>query len=75
MQSINRSIDQSINRRCRQSINPSTINPAGKPDNVKAAQDQLIARAIANSEANLGKYVPGSQPSDQESLYVKNYQY
>jgi fructose-bisphosphate aldolase class I len=47
----------------------------GKKENVKAAQDQLLARAIANSEANQGKYVPGSQPSDQESLYVKNYQY
>ena len=47
----------------------------GKPENVKAAQDQLLARAIANSEANLGRYIPGSQPSDQESLYVKNYQY
>ena len=48
---------------------------APKKENVKAAQDQLLARAIANSEANQGKYVPGSQPSDQESLYVKNYQY
>jgi fructose-bisphosphate aldolase class I len=48
---------------------------AGKEENVEKAQDQLRARAQANSEANLGKYVPGSQPSDFESLYVKNYQY
>jgi fructose-bisphosphate aldolase class I len=47
----------------------------GKPENVKAAQDQLKARAQANSEANLGKYKAGSQPSLSESLYVKNYVY
>jgi len=48
---------------------------AGKPDNIPAAQACLAARAQANSEANLGAYVPGSQPSDQESLYVKDYVY
>jgi len=47
----------------------------GKKENVKDAQAQLVARAQANSEASLGKYVPGSQPSAQESLYVKNYVY
>merc|ERR1712086_467543 len=47
----------------------------GKPENVKAAQDQLFARAKANSEASTGSYKPGSQPSMQESLYVKNYVY
>jgi len=47
----------------------------GKPENVKAAQDQLFARAKANSEASSGSYKPGSQPSMQESLYVKNYVY
>ena len=48
---------------------------AGKPENVEAAQKQLLARAQANSEASKGEYVPGSQPSDEESLYVKNYVY
>ena len=48
---------------------------AGKEENYDAAQKQLLARAQANSEANLGKYVPGSQPSDEESLFVKNYAY
>ena len=48
---------------------------AGKPENVEKAQTQLCARAQANSEAQQGIYVPGSQPSDFESLYVKNYQY
>merc|ERR1712176_1403268 len=47
----------------------------GKKENVSAAQDQLLARAKANSEASKGSYVPGSQPSMQESLYVKNYVY
>merc|ERR1712078_217828 len=48
---------------------------AGKEENYKAAQDQLYARAKANSEASVGKYVPGSQPSIEESLFVKNYVY
>jgi len=48
---------------------------AGKPENVDAAQKQLLARAQANGEASMGEYVPGSQPSDQESLFVKNYVY
>merc|ERR1712151_878948 len=47
----------------------------GKEENYKAAQDQLKARAQANSEASQGKYVPGSQPSIEESLFVKNYVY
>jgi len=47
----------------------------GKPENVDAAQAQLFARAKANSEASSGSYKPGSQPSMQESLYVKNYVY
>jgi fructose-bisphosphate aldolase class I len=48
---------------------------AGKEENYKKAQDQLLARAKANSEASIGKYVPGSQPSIEESLFVKNYVY
>merc|ERR1711871_1277473 len=47
----------------------------GKEENYKKAQDQLLARAIANSEASIGKYVPGSQPTIEESLFVKNYVY
>merc|ERR1712050_553882 len=43
----------------------------GKDENYKKAQDQLVARAKANSEASMGKYVPGSQPSIEESLFVK----
>lgn len=47
----------------------------GKAENVPAAQAQLKARAQANSEANLGKYVAGSQPSADETLFVKGYKY
>jgi len=47
----------------------------GKDDKYKEAQDQLYARAKANSEASMGKYEPGSQPSIEESLFVKNYVY
>ena len=47
----------------------------GKKENVEAAQKALLARAQANSEASKGEYVAGSQPSNEESLYVKNYVY
>jgi len=48
---------------------------AGKPENIPAAQKALLARAQANSEANLGKYVAGSQPSADGTLFVKGYKY
>lgn len=48
---------------------------AGKPENVEAAQKALLARAQANGEANLGKYVAGSQPSADGTLFVKGYKY
>lgn len=47
----------------------------GKAENLEAAQTQLKARAQANSEANLGKYVAGSQPSADETLFVAGYKY
>merc|ERR1711871_452167 len=47
----------------------------GKDENYENAQSLLLKRAQANSEAALGKYVPGSQPSSEESLFVKNYVY
>eukprot|EP01035_Chromulina_nebulosa_P018351 gene18351-24044_t len=47
----------------------------GKTENVPAAQKALLARAQANSEANLGKYVAGSQPSADGTLFVKGYVY
>jgi len=45
----------------------------GKPENVKAAQDALIGRAKANSEATLGKYAGGT--GEKDSQFVSNYSY
>jgi fructose-bisphosphate aldolase class I len=45
----------------------------GKAENVKAAQDALIERARANSEASLGTYKGGS--GETSSSYVANYSY
>ena len=46
----------------------------GQVENVKAAQDALITRARANSEATLGKYAGGAA-GDTSSQYVANYSY
>lgn len=48
---------------------------SGKAENLKEAQDQLLARARANSAASKGEYEMGSEPSLEESLYVANYVY
>jgi fructose-bisphosphate aldolase class I len=56
----------------------STIKTwAGKDENFLAAQNVLITRAKANSEASLGKYRPseGSGTGASESLFVKDYKY
>jgi fructose-bisphosphate aldolase, class I len=45
----------------------------GKKENFKAAQDALLAKAKANSEASVGAYK--SSGTKGESLYVKNYVY
>jgi fructose-bisphosphate aldolase class I len=42
---------------------------------VAAGQQALLARARANSEASLGAYRAGSQPSTDESLFVAGYVY
>jgi len=48
----------------------------GKPENVKDAQEALKARARANSQANLGKYKPGSEKSlDKAGTFEKGYKY
>jgi fructose-bisphosphate aldolase, class I len=48
----------------------------GKPENAKAAQDALLKRAKANSEAQLGKYDPsGEAASAGERTYEKGYKY
>ena len=40
-----------------------------------AGQAALLARAQANSEASQARYVPGSQPSSDEQLFVAGYTY
>ncbi|NP_001265896.2 fructose-bisphosphate aldolase, cytoplasmic isozyme [Cicer arietinum] len=50
---------------------------SGKEENVKNAQDALLTRAKANSEATLGTYKGNSQLGEgaSESLHVKDYKY
>ena len=43
--------------------------------NIPAGQAALLARAQANSEASRGIYVPNSQPSSDEKLFVAGYTY
>lgn len=48
----------------------------GKPENLKAAQDELLKRAKANSEASLGKYHGGSAGAAAgESLFIAGHSY
>lgn len=48
----------------------------GKDENVADAQKALLARARANSQANLGKYERGSEPSlDKAGTFEKGYKY
>jgi fructose-bisphosphate aldolase class I len=42
---------------------------------LQAGQAALRARARANGAASRGAYVPGSEPSDDTSLFVANYSY
>nr|GMD88147.1 fructose-bisphosphate aldolase 6, cytosolic [Ipomoea batatas] len=50
---------------------------AGKEENVKKAQDALLARCKANSEATLGTYAGSANLCEgaSESLHVKDYKY
>jgi fructose-bisphosphate aldolase class I len=49
----------------------------GKPENVAKAQEALLKRAKANSDAQLGKYDPATEGSTEaaKSLYEKGYKY
>eukprot|EP00181_Compsopogon_caeruleus_P002613 CAMPEP_0184679110 /NCGR_PEP_ID=MMETSP0312-20130426/1930_1 /TAXON_ID=31354 /ORGANISM="Compsopogon coeruleus, Strain SAG 36.94" /LENGTH=404 /DNA_ID=CAMNT_0027128339 /DNA_START=57 /DNA_END=1271 /DNA_ORIENTATION=- len=48
----------------------------GKESNVGAAQESLLARARANSKANLGTYVLGSEPTlDKVGTFEAGYKY
>ncbi|KAL1489453.1 hypothetical protein ABEB36_014346 [Hypothenemus hampei] len=50
---------------------------AGKDDQVKQGQDELLKRAKANSEASLGKYQAGSiqGKAGEAGLFVQNHAY
>lgn len=67
------SVSFSYGRALQQSCLKSWL---GKPENVPAAQESLLARARANSQANLGKYVAGSEPSlDGAGTFEAGYKY
>jgi hypothetical protein len=48
--------------------------PQGKPENMKAAQEALLKRAKANSDAQLGQYDPSNESADADQrTYEKGY--
>ncbi len=47
----------------------------GKDENLEAGQIALLARAKANSEAQLGKYQGSSDKAANESLFEASYSY
>jgi len=48
----------------------------GKPENIKAAQEALLKRAKANSDAQLGQYDPSNESAEAgERTYEKGYKY
>jgi len=47
----------------------------GKEENWKAAQDALLVRAKANSEAQLGQFKGSADSAAKESLFVADYKY
>eukprot|EP01095_Lingulamoeba_sp_RSL-Kostka_P014018 TRINITY_DN597_c0_g1_i1.p1 TRINITY_DN597_c0_g1~~TRINITY_DN597_c0_g1_i1.p1 ORF type:complete len:360 (+),score=159.73 TRINITY_DN597_c0_g1_i1:42-1121(+) len=47
----------------------------GKDENIVVAQEALLERAKANSEANLGVYQGSNNENANESLFVSNYTY
>ena len=48
----------------------------GKPENVPAAQQALLARARANGKAQQGQYTPGSEPTlDRTGTFEAGYKY
>ena len=47
----------------------------GKDENVDAGQKAFLKRALANSEAQLGKYEGSEDKNANESLYEAGYSY
>jgi fructose-bisphosphate aldolase class I len=76
MNSIPRKGPWSVSFSYGRALQQSTLKAwEGKTENIPAAQKALLARAQANSEAQQGKYVAGSQPSADGTLFVKGYKY
>jgi len=48
---------------------------AGKPEKVKAAQEEFMKRAVSNGQASLGKYTGSASLAGGDSLFVANHQY
>ena len=76
MNNIKRKGPWSVTFSYGRALQQSTLKTwGGKAENIPAAQRALLARAQANSEANLGTYIAGSQPSADGTLFVKGYKY
>ena len=76
MNAIQRKGPWSVSFSYGRALQQSTLKTwGGKESNVPAAQKALLARAQANSEASMGRYVAGSQPSADGTLFVKGYKY
>ena len=76
MNNIKRKGPWSVTISYGRALQQSTLKTwGGKAENIPAAQRALLARAQANSEAHLGTYVAGSQPSADGTLFVKGYKY
>merc|ERR1711998_613514 len=76
MNEIDRKGPWSVTFSYGRALQQSTLKAwGGKAENIPAAQKALMARAQANGEAALGKYVAGSQPSADGTLFVKGYKY
>lgn len=53
---------------------PSSLQLQGKPENFQAAQEALLKRAKANSDAQLGQYDPSNETAEAgERTYEKGY--
>ena len=74
MNKIDRKAKWNVSFSYGRALQHSCLKAWGGTD-IDAGQKALIARAQANSEAAKGQYVPGSQPSSDEALFIAGYTY
>ena len=74
MNNIDRKAKWNVSFSYGRALQHSCLRAWGGSD-IDAGQKALIARAQANSEAAKGQYVPNSQPSSDEKLFVAGYTY